>query len=175
MKVDALTDRSLADDETQVVHAENDAVIDADALANAWHSPTSSEEETAPHSGVVVDANVLADAWNASDEEGPADVDVEALAAAWHSEGSLSPRQLVADTGEVATPSRQEVTMDVAQLTALWSVSSEEESESESTSGSGSASPSSSSAKSDNDNMALDPVPVSSYPSLADTSNTFLF
>lgn len=169
MEVDALTDRSLADNETEVVHAENDAAIDADALANAWHS---SPEESAPHSGIVVDANVLADAWSASDEEGPADVDVEALAAAWYSEGSVSPRQ--ADTGEVATPSRQEVTMDVAQLAALWSVSSEEsESESESASESASASPTSSSGESDNDNMALDSVPVSLYLSLADTSNTF--
>jgi len=62
MEVDALTDRSLADNETEVIHVEDDAVIDADALANAWHSPTNSPEESAPHSGVVVDAKTLADA-----------------------------------------------------------------------------------------------------------------
>ena len=55
MEVDALTDRSFADvethSETQVVHAglpnisENAAVIDADALADAWDSPS----EEGPH------------------------------------------------------------------------------------------------------------------------------
>jgi len=106
MEVDALTERSLAGDEThdknQVMHAgstnihENAAVIDVDTLADAWDSPTKDPlEKTAPHSGTMIDANVLADAWSFSDEEGPAGIDVEALAAAWDSEGSASTGQAV--------------------------------------------------------------------------------
>jgi len=170
MEVDALTDRSLADNESQVMHAgrlsggENAAVIDADALADVWNSPTGSPE------GAVIDANALADAWRSSEDEGPAVVDVDTLAAAWNSEGSVSPRQLEADTGEVAAPSRQVVTVDVEQLAALWSVSSED-----SASGSASSSATSSSGESDNENMAIDLIPVSLYPSLADMSNTSSF
>ena len=160
MEVNAVTDRSFADvethGETQVVHAglpnisENAAVIDADALADAWDSLSEEDphpmEETAPHSGLVVDANVLAGAWSSSDEEGQAGIDVEALAVAWDSEGSASTRQ--GDTGQVATQSRQEATVDVAQLAAVWS-SSDEDSDEES------ALPTSSSGESDNVTMAL--------------------
>jgi len=119
-------------------------------------------EETAPHSGLLVDTNVLASAWSSSDEDSPAGIDVEALAAAWDSEGSASTRQ--GDTGQVATQSRQELTIDVAQLAAVWS-SSDEDSDEES------ASPTSSSGESDNATMALDLAQVSSYLSLADISN----
>jgi len=119
-------------------------------------------EETAPHSGLMVDANVLASAWSSSNEEGPAGIDVEALAVAWDSEGSVSTRQ--GNTGQVATQSRQESTVDVAQLAAVWS-SLNEDSDEESTS------PTSSSGKSDNATMALDSAQVSSYLSLANISN----
>ena len=136
------------------------AVIDVNALADAWDSPTEGPgpmEETAPHSGLVVDANVLAGAWSSSNEEGPAGIDVEALAAAWDSEGSVSARQ--SDAGEVATPSWQGLAVDVAQLAAVWSSSAEgsdEDSDDESTS------PTSPSGESDNANMALELVAVSS-------------
>jgi len=33
---------------------------------------------------------------------------------------SVSPQQVEADTGEVATPARQDVTVDITQLAALW-------------------------------------------------------
>ena len=170
IEVDALTERSLADDETHkeipVVHkgrpniGEYVTVIDVNALADAWDSPTEGPgpmEEIAPHSGLVVDANVLAGAWSSSDEEGPAGINVEALAAAWDSEGSASARQ--SDTGEVATPSRQGLAVDVTQLAAIWSSSAEgsdEDSDDES------ALPTSPSGESDNANMALDLVTVSS-------------